>query len=260
MALQTMDGTVPLTPLADLHLRVIDYASRIEELHTPSEVLNELHDITTKTLPLSVLAAARLPVTVTDLGSFQLGQNAFLHKDVPKGWWEDFDTLALGKFCPLLFLAWSSMASCTWTEAKRTLQPVGVDRWPDELAIKYGMRDALSCPVGGRWVVIFWSCKDLSKILKKSTRNIIFAAASLAALRLEQLTDPNHRDRTIRLTPREIAVLRLVSNGAQGLEAARALGLGEETIRTHLKKAQMKLGARNRAHAACEALRQNLIP
>ena len=64
----------------------------------------------------------------------------------------------------------------------------------------------------------------------------------------------------VRLTPREIAVLRLVSNGAKGHEAAQALGIGEETIRSHLKKAQIKLGARNRAHAACEALRQNLIP
>jgi LuxR family quorum sensing-dependent transcriptional regulator len=41
---------------------------------------------------------------------------------------------------------------------------------------------------------------------------------------------------------------------------ARALGLGEETIRSHLKKAQTKLGARSRTHAVAEALRQNLIP
>jgi DNA-binding CsgD family transcriptional regulator len=51
-----------------------------------------------------------------------------------------------------------------------------------------------------------------------------------------------------------------VSNWAQGHEAAQALGIGKETIRTHLKNAQIKLGARNRAHAACEALRQKLIP
>ena len=49
----------------------------------------------------------------------------------------------------------------------------------------------------------------------------------------------------VRLTPREIAVLRLVSNGAPGHEAAQALGIGHETIRTHLRNAQIKLGARN---------------
>ena len=43
-------------------------------------------------------------------------------------------------------------------------------------------------------------------------------------------------------------------------EIAKQLGIGEETVRTHLKKVQVKLGARNRAHAAAEAIRQQLIP
>ena len=59
---------------------------------------------------------------------------------------------------------------------------------------------------------------------------------------------------------RELSVLRLVSTGSQCHDMAKALGLGEETIRSHLKKAQAKLGVRNRAHAVAEALRQNLIP
>jgi predicted transcriptional regulator len=54
--------------------------------------------------------------------------------------------------------------------------------------------------------------------------------------------------------------LRLVSAGAQFREVAEELGLGEETVRSHLKKAQSKLGARNRTQAVAEALRQNLIP
>ena len=43
-------------------------------------------------------------------------------------------------------------------------------------------------------------------------------------------------------------------------EVAEELGLGEETIRSHLKKAQTKLGVRNRVQAVAEALRQHLIP
>jgi DNA-binding CsgD family transcriptional regulator len=43
-------------------------------------------------------------------------------------------------------------------------------------------------------------------------------------------------------------------------EIAKRLGIGEETVRSHLKKVQVKLGARNRAHAAAEAMRQQLIP
>jgi LuxR family quorum sensing-dependent transcriptional regulator len=43
-------------------------------------------------------------------------------------------------------------------------------------------------------------------------------------------------------------------------DIGKLLGIGEETIRSHIKKAQVKLGARNRAHAAAEAIRQQLIP
>jgi Bacterial regulatory proteins, luxR family len=53
---------------------------------------------------------------------------------------------------------------------------------------------------------------------------------------------------------------RRLSTGRQTHDIAQALGLGEETVRSHLKKAQAKLGVRNRTHATCEALRQDLIP
>jgi DNA-binding CsgD family transcriptional regulator len=63
-----------------------------------------------------------------------------------------------------------------------------------------------------------------------------------------------------RITPRELAVLRLVSMGRRTEEVAQALGLGDETVRSHLKKVQGKLGVRNRAQPTVEAVRQQLIP
>jgi DNA-binding CsgD family transcriptional regulator len=259
---QALFDTVAHTPFADLQARLLDYASRVDKLRTPGDVLDELHLVTTMSLPLSVLAAARFPLKATDGVSSQLGKSVFLHKGVPDGWWEEYHTLARGRFRPILFLAMSSMAACTWTEVKRMVEPIGIDRWADELALKYGMRDGLTCPVGGRWAVAFWSRRDLSNILTQQMRIMIFAAASFAALRLEQLAGPDASriGSRARLTPRELSVLRLVSTGSQCHDVAQALGLGDETIRSHLKKAQTKLGVRNRAHAVAEALRQNLIP
>ena len=247
--------------IAGLHESVIDYANRVHDLQSPSDVLNGLHDIT-KMLPLPVLGAARFPPKAGGWDSVQLGKSMFLHTGVPKGWWEEYQTLGRGKFRPLLSVAQSSMAPSTWAEAKQIVKPIGIDRWSDELFAKYGIRDGLACPVGGRWVVVFWSRKDLSKVLERQTRNMIFAAATFSALRLEQLTRPDlaRTEPPPWLTPREIAVLRLISTGAPHREVAKALGIGEETVRSHLKKAQLKLGARNRAHAVAEALRQNLIP
>ena len=114
---------MPCTSLSDLHERAIDYATRVHDLRSPSDVLNELHDITTKSLPLSVLGATRFPPKSADWDSIKLGTCAFLHRDVPKGWWEEYDAIARGKVRPLLSLAQSRMAPYTWAEAKQILQP-----------------------------------------------------------------------------------------------------------------------------------------
>jgi DNA-binding CsgD family transcriptional regulator len=94
------------------------------------------------------------------------------------------------------------------------------------------MRVALTCAVGRRWLVAYWSPKVLCNVLTQPMRIILFAAASFAALR----------------TPRELAVLRLVSVGRRTDKIAQVLGLGEETVRSHRKKVQGKLGVRNRTH------------
>jgi DNA-binding CsgD family transcriptional regulator len=247
---------------ADLYARLLEYAARVEELRSPDQVLDELHAITAREQQLSVLGAARFPVKSGDWDAVQLGKSAFLHRDVPEHWWEEYNALIRGKFRPVLFLAASSLTSYTWTEARRLFQPIGVDQTSHDLALKHGMRDGLTCPVGGRWVVGFWSRRELSNILTRPMRIMIFAAASFAALRLEQLVppDPGIFGSRGHLTPRELAVLRLVSAGAQFREVAQALGLGEETVRSHMKKAQAKLGARSRTQAVAEALRQHLIP
>jgi DNA-binding CsgD family transcriptional regulator len=262
MISHSLVGTAPAPQFADLQAKLVDYASRIGELRTPSDVLDALNSITSKSLPLCVLGAVRFPVNATGRTSMRLGQSVFLHEGVPDGWWEEYTALSRGKFSANAFLARSSLASYTWTEVRRMFEPVGVDRWSDELALKYGMRDGLTCPVGGRWAVAFWSRRALSNTLTQPCRIMIFAAANFAALRLEQLVgqDVDRVRSRARLTNRELAVLRQLSTGGQTNDIAQALGLGEETIRSHLKKATTKLGVRNRVHAACEALRQALIP
>ena len=170
--------------------------------------------------------------------------------------------MARREFDPGIMMARQSIMAFTWTETRRMLDPIGVDQWPYELALKYGIRDALTCPVGRRWVICYWSSKPLNASLTAPLRILLQAAAGFTALRLEQLVEmePEYDDERIHLTPRELAVLRLVSLGRTTEEVAKLLKLGEETVRTHLKKAQEKLGARNRGHAASEAIRRQLIP
>jgi DNA-binding NarL/FixJ family response regulator len=61
------------------------------------------------------------------------------------------------------------------------------------------------------------------------------------------------------LTERELDVLRLLADGLRHEEIGRRLGIGSETVRTHLRKASDRLGAATRTQAVATALREGLI-
>lgn len=61
------------------------------------------------------------------------------------------------------------------------------------------------------------------------------------------------------LDERSRAVLRLLAEGAGTREISQALGFSERTIKATIYDIERDLGARNRAHAVAEAVRQNLI-
>jgi DNA-binding CsgD family transcriptional regulator len=256
---RTLPAVSPPTPPTPLLNR---FTSHVSQARTPDAILDALDEFAAKLLPVNVLGVGRMPQRTSDWRSIQLGRDVFLHSSAPAGWWNEYATKAAQGYDPGIMMAKTSLLAYTWTETMKTLEPIGADRWPYELALKYGIRDALTCCVGQRWLVAYWSRQVLCNLLTHPLRILLIAAASFTALRLEQVVsdDPRRFGSQPRITPRELAVLRLVSLGMSSNEIAKRLGIGEETVRSHLKKVQVKLGARNRAHAAAEAMRQQLIP
>jgi LuxR family quorum sensing-dependent transcriptional regulator len=63
----------------------------------------------------------------------------------------------------------------------------------------------------------------------------------------------------LRLTERERQVLTLLAQGLQLEEIGHRLGIGSETVRTHVRNASDRLGAGNRTHAVAIAIRHKLI-
>ncbi|WP_410668710.1 response regulator [Amycolatopsis sp. cmx-4-68] len=61
------------------------------------------------------------------------------------------------------------------------------------------------------------------------------------------------------LSSRELAVLRLVAEGATNRAAASRLFVSEASVKTHLQHAYAKLGVNDRAAAVAEACRRGLL-
>lgn len=61
------------------------------------------------------------------------------------------------------------------------------------------------------------------------------------------------------LTQRELEVLALLADGLRHEEIGARLGIGPETVRTHLRKASERLGATTRTQAVATAFRMGLI-
>lgn len=245
----------------DLAARLMDFSTHAAGMATPDDVLTALDRVIYPSLPLRVLAAGRFPRKIGDWKAMKVGESVYLHKDAPQGWWRDYSTYGEQAYDPGIMMARMGLAPFTWTESQRMVEPIGLDRWARDLALKYGMRDGLTCPVGGRWVLTYSSRKVLTDILSPQARALIFMASCFAITRIENAmhADPDLFPARALLTAREQAVLQMAAVGRDIKAIAAALELGEETIRTHLGKAKRKLGARNRTQAVAEAMRQHLI-
>lgn len=82
-----------------------------------------------------------------------------------------------------------------------------------------------------------------------------------AAAAQESFVDPAVPPKGSRgkLTRRQRQILQLLADGESTTVAARQLDLSEETVKTHIKTALARLGAKNRTHAVSIALRECLI-
>lgn len=76
--------------------------------------------------------------------------------------------------------------------------------------------------------------------------------------RVRQATRQEQAAAFVDLTEQELRVLGLVSEGRTNKEIARALFLGEGTVRNYVSSILSKLGLTNRAEAAAYAVRHNL--
>jgi len=72
----------------------------------------------------------------------------------------------------------------------------------------------------------------------------------------EQLLDALNYDVP---TARQLQVLQLIAQGLSNKDISRRLGIGERTVKTHVKAILAKLGERTRTAAMAEAMRRGIL-
>jgi NarL family two-component system response regulator LiaR len=100
------------------------------------------------------------------------------------------------------------------------------------------------------------SVQDLHRAIKAAAAGQVFLSPEAAAQLVRRVKAPESGEP---LTPREVDVLRLMALGRANKEIARELRIGEETVKTHVRKILSKLQAASRTQAALHAIRTGLV-
>jgi PAS domain S-box-containing protein len=129
------------------------------------------------------------------------------------------------------------------------------EEWDAALASgRFSGETELVCASGAR-VSVQWGA---SVEVVTGRRLVLFVVLSSSRwgqrFRRPLSTDPEPRT----LTRREREIVRLVAHGRSGPEIAGELQIAHDTVRTHVRNASTKLGARSRAHLVAKALGDGL--
>jgi PAS domain S-box-containing protein len=112
----------------------------------------------------------------------------------------------------------------------------------------------LVCADGGR-VTVQWGA-SVEVVTGRRLVLVVVLSTSRWGPRFRRAASPEREPRT--LTAREREVVRLVAHGSTGPEIADELLIAHDTVRTHVRNAMTKLGARSRAHLVAKALGDGL--
>jgi DNA-binding NarL/FixJ family response regulator len=108
-----------------------------------------------------------------------------------------------------------------------------------------------------------FACGALGVVSKGDSPSELLRAVLLAS-RGKQYTSPSFAARAERhdfedLSPKQLSALRLLAQGMERKQIAEEMGIGEETVKSHLGEVRRKLGARTSAQAVAFGLINSLF-
>lgn len=184
---------------------------------------------------------------------------AMLIKRWPDSWLNHYDKSGYYKHDPVGKYCFETLEPFMWVDARCSSTDHLAARVMNEAA-EHGLRHGFCVPMqglSGFQAVASYAGRqlELSSRQRKALHLLSIAAYGWAE-RLERA----HREASgTRLSPRERDVLIWTAVGLTNGEVSERLGISVLTVRTHLDRARVKLGAVNAVNAVVEALRRREI-
>jgi PAS domain S-box-containing protein len=133
--------------------------------------------------------------------------------------------------------------------------PVPAQEWAGAMTEeRFTGVDELLC-ADGRAVAVQWAA---STETVTGRRLVLFVVLSVSRWGKHFRRSASQEEPPRALTPRQREIVHLVALGASGPEIGDELRISHETVRTHVRNAMDKLGARSRAHLVAKALGDGL--
>lgn len=179
--------------------------------------------------------------------------------DGPPEWRERYLARGYVRHDPNVLQALRTQVPFTWEPIRR--QAGGLGRVILDEAAVFGLADGVCLPVHS--LDQQPACVGVSGVRANTLSRDDLLTLGMAATHFfvswsgfnRPPDDPEHE----RLTPRERDVLYAAAAGLTGDGLREALGIGQETVRTHMKSIRGKLGACSMAHAVAKGIRYGEI-
>ena len=84
---------------------LVEFTAQVEQFTSPASVLDALDEAIAEDVSLMVLGAKRFGVNPRDYDAMKIGENVFIHKSVPEGWWDDYCALSQKAYAPIITMA-----------------------------------------------------------------------------------------------------------------------------------------------------------
>jgi DNA-binding CsgD family transcriptional regulator len=133
------------------------------------------------------------------------------------------------------------------------------DEWWNALRLGRFAGEAVLRHAGGNDVAVQWGATT-EVVTGRRLVLVVALSTSRWGARFRRPREPEpDPGGTVTLSAREREVVRLVALGETGPEIAAELGITHDTVRTHVRNAMTKLGARSRAHLVAKAVGEAIV-